>query len=249
MSDSFRIILTFFLAVIFFFVHAFSGAYFTNLTRRKYFWLSFSGGISVSYVFIHVFPELSDAQNDISQLHTSIIDYFDYHIYLISLIGFILFYGLESAAMVSRKKNIRYNNKDYAEGNVFLVHLVTFAIYNFQIGYFLLHRETPGLKSLLFFFVAMATHMMINDYSLRNHFKHFYLRSGRWILSSAVFLGWLCGVFFDVPKLVLSIMFAFIAGGMILNIIKEELPDERQSKFFGFASGCAVYSVLLLVID
>jgi zinc transporter ZupT len=220
-----------------------------KLTKQKYFWLSFSGGISVSYVFIHIFPELSDAQNDIMKMDNPIVDFLDYHIYLISLIGFILFYGLDSAARISRAENIKENNKDYAQTNVFLVHIISFVIYNFQIGYFLLHRETPGLESLLFFFIAMATHIMVNDYSLRNHFKHFYMNSGRWVLSAAVLLGWLSGVFFDVSKLILDIMFAFIAGGMILNIIKEELPDERQSKFFGFATGCAVYSVLLLAID
>jgi zinc transporter ZupT len=249
MSDSFRILLTFFLALIFFFIHSYSSTYFLKLTKQKYFWLSFSGGISVSYVFIHIFPELSDAQNEISKMDNPIVDFFDYHIYLISLFGFILFYGLDSAARISKANNAKQNNKDYAEKNVFLVHIVSFAIYNFQIGYFLLHRETPGLESLLFFFAAMATHIMVNDYSLRNHFKHYYMNSGRWILSAAVLLGWLCGVFFDVSHLVLDIMFAFIAGGMILNIIKEELPDERQSKFFGFASGCIVYSALLLIID
>ncbi|MBX7045774.1 MAG: hypothetical protein K1X86_08040 [Ignavibacteria bacterium] len=249
MSDSFRIILTFILAAAFFFIHSYSSSYFTNLNRKKYFWLSFSGGISVSYVFIHIFPELSSAQNGISKIENPLLDFFDYHIYLISLIGFILFYGLESSAKISRAKNIRYNNKDYAEKNVFLVHIVTFAMYNFLIGYFLLHRETPGMKSLIFYFAAMATHIMVNDYSLRNHFKHLYMSSGRWILSAAVFLGWMSGIFFDVPKMFLEIMFAFIAGGMILNIIKEELPDERQSKFLGFASGCLVYSVLLLGID
>lgn len=249
MPDSFRILLTFFLALVLFFIHSYSSNYFVRLTKRKYFWLSFSGGISVSYVFIHIFPELSNAQSYISKIDNPIVDFFDYHIYLISLIGFILFYGLDSAARISKANNVKKNNKDYAEGNVFLVHLISFAIYNFQIGYFLLHRETPGLQSLIFFFIAMATHIMVNDNSLRNHFKHNYLSNGRWILSAAVLSGWICGIFFDVSKLVLDIMFAFIAGGMILNIIKEELPDERQSKFFGFATGCAVYSLLLLVID
>jgi hypothetical protein len=194
-------------------------------------------------------PELSKAQNEIDGMNYPVLDYIDYHIYLISLIGFMLFYGLESAARISREKNIRYNNQDYAQNNVYLLHLIFFAVYNFQIGYFLLHRETTGINSLLFFFIAMATHIMVNDYTLRHHFKHYYLNTGRWILSTTVLLGWLSGVFIDVSNLVLSIMFAFLAGGMILNIIKEELPNERQSKFFGFASGCAVYTILLLIMD
>lgn len=249
MSESFRIILTSVLAIVLFIIHSFSSSYFVKLNKRKYFWLSFSGGISVAYVFIHIFPELSDAQNEISKIENPLVSFLDYHIYLISLIGFILFYGLESAAKISRAKNNQFNNKDYAEGNVFLVHIITFAVYNFQIGYFLLHRETPGINSLIFYFIAMATHIVINDYALRNHFKHLYLNSGRWVLSAAVILGWVSGIFFDVSKLVLDIMFAFIAGGMILNIIKEELPEERQSKFLGFATGSLVYSILLLIMD
>lgn len=249
MSESFRIIFTSILAFILFFIHSFSSSYFVKLNKRKYFWLSFSGGISVAYVFIHIFPELSNAQNEISKIDSPLISFLDYHIYLISLIGFILFYGLESAAKISKAKNQQYNNKDYAEENIFLLHIITFAIYNFQIGYFLLHRETPGIKSLMFYFIAMSTHIMINDYSLRNHFKHLYMNKGRWILSVSVILGWVSGIFLNVSNLVLDIMFAFIAGGMILNIIKEELPEERQSKFLGFASGAAVYTILLLIMD
>lgn len=189
------------------------------------------------------------AQSEISKIQNPILGYLDYHIYLISLIGFILFYGLESLARISKDKNLKSDKKDYAGRNVFLLHLITFSLYNFLIGYFLMDRDTPGIISLLFFFIAMGTHIMINDYSLREHFKHAYMKTGRWILSGALVFGWFCGVIFDVPKLVISIMFAFIAGGMILNIIKEELPNERQSKFLGFATGCVVYTVLLLVID
>ena len=43
-------------------------------------------------------------------------------------------------------------------------------------------------------------------------------------------------------------LFAFLAGGVILNVIKEELPEEQESLFWAFALGAALYTVLLLTL-
>ncbi len=41
-------------------------------------------------------------------------------------------------------------------------------------------------------------------------------------------------------------MFAFLAGGVVLNVLKEELPEDRKSRFSAFAVGSAAYAALLL---
>lgn len=41
---------------------------------------------------------------------------------------------------------------------------------------------------------------------------------------------------------------AFLAGEVILNVLKEELPNERKSRFGAFALGTAAYAALLLVL-
>jgi hypothetical protein len=33
-----------------------------------------------------------------------------------------------------------------------------------------------------------------------------------------------------------------------LNVLKEELPEERQSRFWAFALGAAIYALLLLTL-
>lgn len=38
---------------------------------------------------------------------------------------------------------------------------------------------------------------------------------------------------------------AFLAGGALLNVLKEELPSERESSFAAFAMGAACCAVLL----
>lgn len=51
-----------------------------------------------------------------------------------------------------------------------------------------------------------------------------------------------------IHELLVAAIFAFIAGGVILNVLKEELPEERDSRFSAFAAGTFGYAVLLLAI-
>jgi hypothetical protein len=41
---------------------------------------------------------------------------------------------------------------------------------------------------------------------------------------------------------------AFLAGGVVLNVLKEKLPEQRESRFWAFALGPAFYTVLLLAL-
>ena len=67
-----------------------------------------------------------------------------------------------------------------------------------------------------------------------------------WLLGGALLVGWAAGVATHVPELGLSMLSAFLAGMIVLNVFKEELPEERQSRFSAFAVGLAVYGALLL---
>ncbi len=50
-----------------------------------------------------------------------------------------------------------------------------------------------------------------------------------------------------VVSLFALVLTAFLAGGIILNVLKEELPEERESRFGAFFVGSLLYSVLLLL--
>jgi zinc transporter ZupT len=41
---------------------------------------------------------------------------------------------------------------------------------------------------------------------------------------------------------------AFIAGGILFNMLQEELPAERESKAWAFVAGAVVYACLLLAV-
>ncbi len=66
-------------------------------------------------------------------------------------------------------------------------------------------------------------------------------------MSAAVAAGWMVGTFTVIHKLISAGLTAFLAGGILLNTFKEELPTERESRFSAFAIGCIAYAGLLLL--
>ncbi len=212
-------------------------------------WLSMAGGVSVAYTFVHIFPELSKGQETVEASALNGLAFIENHVYLMSLLGFSIFYGLEKLAKTSRQHQLKIGRGDATSERVFWLHITSFALYNALIGYLLLHpEEESNFLSLLFFFVAMALHFIVNDFGLREHHKRDYSHIGRWVLAAAVLVGWAVGSATTISHEAISLLFAFLAGGIILNILKEELPEERETRFWAFASGAAAYSVLLLTI-
>ena len=227
-------------------VHLFSGRLrFLGVSPRSR-WLSAAGGVSVAYVFVHLLPDLAEEQETIREATGESFSFLEYHVYLVALVGLAVFYGLERAAKVSRGKERSAGREDSTAGGVFWLHTASFAVYNALIGYLLLHREDPGPRPLILFAFAMGVHFVVNDNGLRRDHKAAYDRRGRWLLAAAVIAGWTVGLSFEVSEAALAVLFGFLAGGVIMNVLKEELPEERESRFWAFALGAALYSVILL---
>lgn len=233
-------------ALVFVLVHLFVGRLrFLDVEPRSR-WLSFAGGIAVAYVFLHILPELAAHRATFAEGLGVGEAAAEAWVYLLALAGLAVFYGLERAAKRSRGRSRASAGVDVVEGRTFALHLGAFALYNVLIGYLLLHREEPGIAPLLLFATAMTLHFVVNDFGLRTDHKHRYDLSGRWILSAAVVAGWALGVFVDVPEVAVGFLFAFLAGGVVLNVLKEELPEERESRFWPFAAGAVGYAGVLL---
>ncbi|MEW6613364.1 MAG: hypothetical protein ACOY5C_11740 [Pseudomonadota bacterium] len=227
-------------------VHLFAGKlrFLEGIPRSR--WLSAAGGVSVAYVFMHLLPELDRGQEVFRRL--GVLRFMESHAYLIALVGLITFYGLERLAKSSRHAQRSAGAADATSPQVFWLHMASFALYNGLVGYLLVHREQPGVISLVLFTVAMALHFVVTDFGLREDHKAAYTRVGRWILAAAIVAGWALGRATVISDLALVVLVAFLAGGVILNVLKEELPEERRSRFSAFLLGAGAYAVLLLAI-
>lgn len=213
-------------------------------------WLSFAGGTSVAYVFLHILPELSEAHQMMNSRWQR-LPFADHQAYLVGLAGIIVFYGLDKLVGFhqQRQRESRGGEGETTTGNdVFWFHILSFAIYNVFIGYLLVSRDSHSRFGLLLFGLAMGLHFLVNDFSLREDHKDTYRRLGRWVLAAAVILGWVAGLVLSLGEALTSALFAFLAGGIVLNVLKEELPESRQSSFLFFAVGAIAYSSLELSI-
>ena len=93
-----------------------------------------SGGVSVAYVFVHLLPDLSERQVELSQSFA--ISFLEHHFYLLALVGLAVFYGLERVVSVSQQTNIG----DHPDMGIYWLHIASFSLYNTLIGYLLFHR-------------------------------------------------------------------------------------------------------------
>jgi hypothetical protein len=210
--------------------------------------LSAAGGVSVAYVFIHLLPELQVAQVIVSESPNAFLDFIEHHIYLIALMGLSIFYGLEWMVRQSARQQSQGQNRVQSETKIYWLHIGSFAANNVLIGYLLVHRGESDMRSLVLFVIAMGLHFLVNDNALNDHHEDDYARRGRWILAAAILIGWMLGYLIKLPELYIYMLLAFLAGGIILNVLKEELPDEGQSDFRAFIIGVVAYTALLLAL-
>lgn len=228
-------------------VHLFAGRLrFLDVVPRSR-WLSFGSGISVAYVFLRLLPELGEAQALWAESFSGPMAQAKNQVYILAAVGLAVFYGLERMAEESREEEREEGRKDSTSPGVFWVHIAFFSLYNALIGY-VLAEEAGDLVHYLLFLLAMALHFLVNDYGLRLHHKDAYQRAGRWVLSAALIAGAVAGILVEVPNNYLFIPLGFLAGAIVLNVLKEELPDDRRSRFGSFALGMAVYGALLIAV-
>jgi zinc transporter ZupT len=206
-------------------------------------WLSLAGGISVAYVFVHILPELAAHQREVTERlsESGAREVLGSHVYLVALAGLALFYGLERMLRCSKLDEKKRSD------DIFWIHLGSFALYNFLVGYLLVHREEQSVQGLSLFAFALGVHFIVNDQAFRKDHGKLYDKSGRWILAAMPLAGWLAGIATEIDPLWLSAVFAFLAGSIVLNVLKEELPEDRESRFWAFALGAAAYSALLVM--
>lgn len=207
-------------------------------------WVSIAGGVSVATVFIDLLPEISERQASFSaSAHGKTAIFPEQAIYLAALSGFVLFYGLQY--LVPTSASARGDS-----GGVFdLLRITAFAGYSSLIGYLLVHNVWKDAPSLFLYTFAMAFHLLLVDHSLsKGGANKAYETRGRWILALAVLAGWCAGVLTAIPEQWLARIIGFVCGGVIMNTLVVELPEERGGRFWPFVFAAAAYTLVLIVV-
>jgi hypothetical protein len=207
---------------------------------------SFAGGLAVAYVFLHLLPEIAEGHEAIGERLEDTIEVtplFDLGIFVVALVGFTAFYGLDRLATTRRTRG----RPDSAAA--YWVHLGAFAFYNTLITYTMALRVETGYLFAILFAIAMGLHFVLTDRHLEEHYPRRFDSSGRLVLAGALLLGWLLSAMFaPTSTVVVAILTALLGGSVLLNVFREELPSDRDSSYPWFLAGMVLYSILLALL-
>jgi hypothetical protein len=218
-------------------------------TLRPFRWLvrdgrsavSFGAGVATAYVFVHVMPELNTARRAFVDSTSLPLRYEGMSIFYVSLIGFLMFYGLDHL-----RKHMHQSSAKERVGKAFIISIAGFAAYVGLMAYLLVHNLEDTPRSVALYALAVAVHFLGVDHTLHEEYGAVYERIGRFVLAAMSLLGWGLGMLATLPRSILALMVAFISGAVIMNSSISELPNESKGRFLPFMYGGLAYGLVLL---
>ncbi len=231
-------------------VHVYAGSVSALHHRWHARTLSAAAGISVAYVFLELLPALAEDQVALEQ-GRGLLPLVDRDVYVLALIGLAVSLWVETTSRSSRRRQRHAGKPDVTELAVFWLSVASFVIFNAATGYAVASPGDQAVEPLWMFALAMGLHTLVNDHSLVEHHGEKYRRIGRWLLVGGLLVGWSIGIApgIEIPTEVLAPVLAYLAGGLIMNILRHELPDtDRTTDVAAFAIAAAVYAVLLFSV-
>ena len=64
----------------------------------------------------------------------------------------------------------------------------------------------------------------------------------------AIIFGAIIGRLAQLNEAAIALIWSFLAGSIILNVLHRELPDEKENCFGSFVSGAFLFTILLLSV-
>lgn len=206
--------------------------------------ISFSGGVSIAYVFLEMLPGLVEYNKPIGEYLISnqwMTSFTELMIYIVSLIGFLIYYGLDLFAE-------RYQTTNHDNRIAYTLHLAMFCFYNMLITHTMSLRAVAGPTYTILFTFAMALHFVLMDRKFCRTFPIRFNHFGRFFLNLSLLMGWILSVIFNpISVLFVALMMAFLAGSILLNVFREELPNGNLASFKWFLSGSMLITFILLL--
>lgn len=234
----------------------------TLIPRQK--WFSFAGGVAIAYVVLDILPRLTQAFMTVEQGQLNTLTPFEVSAYGLILLGILLFYGLEvlvrspqfSPTSLPESNPKPAQNTDVNQGisrslNLVItgIHLSCFVAYGFVLSNVLngfLFQSQLIEQSL--FSTVLLLHFIVLDDRLQERHQAPYRRVGRWCLAIAILFGALVPEDVLRDTLLVYFLWAFIAGSLLFNGLKDELSTQDESCYWSFCFGAVVFSIVLLLL-
>ncbi|MAG52394.1 MAG: hypothetical protein CMH62_00355 [Nanoarchaeota archaeon] len=212
----------------------FSGNFSIESSKYKAYLISFVAGISVTYIFLHLLPNLQNGDSDLIK-----------SLFIFVLIGFVVFH-------LTEKFIYRYVGKGKVSEDLKLNHSLGLFLYEFSIGIVLVQFTRVNVIEGFLFFVPVFLHTALSNLSLHkihglNPEKEQILENKtiRMILSGGAVYGALIAFFYNLNLRFSYILTGLVAGILLYVVIREMIPKEKEGNPIGFVLGVVFYSLLI----
>lgn len=210
-----------FLGLIIILAHFFSD----RIGNVKGRFLSFATGISVTYIFLYLFPEAMR-----STLANS---------FIFVLLGFVVMRVLE--VHIRRHRSPHIMKRELKE-----LHAALFFVYHFIIGVVLFGILSKNIIAGMLFFFPVMFHSIISSASLPElHERIKGISKLRFVLSMSTLLGISVSIIVSIPQILDTIALGFVTGALLYIIIRDSMPKETKSKPLYFLFGVILYTILI----
>jgi len=207
-------------------------------------WLSIAAGTALAYVFTYLLPKLAKLQGKLADSERGeFFNFLNNHVYLLALFGLLTFFGLAQMA------NSHDRAREMQSPWVFVSLLLAFGLYNFQLGYLAAEFHDPGYLSVLLAAVVLGVHIMGINHAIFHQYPVIYRKVLKWVFATAVFIGWAFGMLTSDIVIGMIVCNAFVAGGIIINSLHEELPGGSASNPLAFYLSVLVACCAILLFQ
>ncbi|MBW2965886.1 hypothetical protein KY342_02150 [Candidatus Woesearchaeota archaeon] len=190
--------------------------------------ISFSAGISITYIFLHLLPQFTYGITQISNF-----------LFLSILIGFVIFHIVE-------KYIYQHSPEDKLLRELAVEDSITSFIYHFVIGIILVSFVNQGLSEGILFFIPVFLFTAVSTLPVdMTKFK-----SIKAILAVSTLLGIIFATFIypNMNQIIYFALLGFIIGALLFTVTRHSIPKKRQGKPFYFIIGVIIYSVLIYLL-
>jgi len=209
---------------------------------RGHHWLSVGAGTALAYVFTYLLPKLAVVQQEITEFQGPFAGFLRQQAYLLALIGLLTLFAVDKAAARMPPET----RLELTRGLV--LQIVIYGIYSVQLGYLLANFRQPDLATYVLAAAILGFHLMGMDHHIAHRHPIAFGSVLRWVLAACCVAGWAIGAFTDGLNYVVLLSNAFVAGGIVVIAVREELRDQH-STLLPFFAAVAIASAGIITLQ
>jgi hypothetical protein len=188
--------------------------------------ISFSAGISITYIFLHLLPEFIAAQAS-------------RFIFLSILFGFVIFHIVE-------KYIYQHSPEDKLLKELAVEDSITSFIYHFVIGIILVGFVNQGINQGILFFIPVLLFTTVSTLPV-DMTKSKIIKV---ILAVSTLLGILFAKFIypNIDPTLYYILLGLVIGTLLFTVTRHSIPKNKEGKPLFFILGMIIYTILIYLL-